>query len=76
MPGKGSIITAGSLEWGQGTDHMLLYGGIGLLAAGVISMLFSDKLTSDAAKAAQLKKQGPIIAVVGAVFLLVRVLLG
>lgn len=55
---------------------MLLYGGIGLLAGGIISMVFADKLTKDPAKAANMKKQGPIIAAVGAVFLLVRLLLG
>ncbi|MEO5707652.1 MAG: hypothetical protein ABIQ46_11515 [Alteraurantiacibacter sp.] len=54
---------------------MLLYGGIGLVVAGIISMIFSDKLSQDAAKAAQLKKQGPIIAAVGALFLLVRLLI-
>lgn len=55
---------------------MLLYGGIGLLAAGILSTFFSDKLSKDPAKAAQMKKQGPVIAVVGAVFLLLRMLLG
>lgn len=55
---------------------MLLYGGIGLLAAGIISMMFSDKLSKDPAKAAQMKKQGPMIAIVGAIFLLLRMLLG
>ena len=55
---------------------MLLYGGIGLLVAGILSMFFSDKLSKDPAKAAQLKKQGPVIAVVGVIFLLLRMLLG
>lgn len=55
---------------------MLLYGGIGLVAAGIISMIFSDKLSKDPAKSAQIKKQGPMIAAVGALFLLVRLLIG
>lgn len=48
---------------------MLLYGGIGLLVAGLIFMLAGDKIVKDAEKAAQAKKQAPILMVVGAVFL-------
>ncbi len=48
---------------------MLLYGGIGLLAGGIVSWLFSDKLTKDVANAARMKKQAPILVVVGAVLL-------
>ncbi len=54
---------------------MLLYGGMGLLFAGVITYLFSDKIQSDAAKAAQMKKQAPILVAVGAVMLVVRALI-
>lgn len=54
---------------------MLLYGGIGLLGAGIIIYFFGGKLQSDAAKAAQMKKQAPILMLVGAVMLGVRALL-
>ncbi len=54
---------------------MLLYGGIGLLAAGIITYFFGDKIQSDAAKAAQMKKQAPILMLIGAVLLGARVLL-
>ena len=54
---------------------MLLYGGIGLLAAGVITMFFADKLTKDAAKAEQMKKQAPYIAIVGGVMLIARMII-
>ena len=54
---------------------MLLYGGIGLLAAGIITFFVGDKLQSDAAKAAQMKKQAPILMVVGVVYLVVRALI-
>ena len=55
---------------------MLLYGGMGLLLAGIIMMFFAGKLIPDAAKAANARKQAPILAVVGAVLLVVRFLLG
>lgn len=45
---------------------MLTYGGLGLFFAGIIMMFFSDKLYSDAEKAAKAKKQAPILALVGA----------
>lgn len=54
---------------------MLLYGGIGLLGAGIITYFFGDKIQSDATKAAQLKKQAPILMVVGVVFLVVWALI-
>ena len=55
---------------------MLLYGGFGLLAAGIICWLFSDKLSQDREKAARMKKQSPILAVVGAVLLGASLLAG
>ncbi len=55
---------------------MLLYGGIGLLVGGIVSALFGDRLSKDPATAARMKKQGPLLAVVGAVLLLLRLLLG
>jgi hypothetical protein len=54
---------------------MLLYGGIGLLGAGIITYFFGDKIQSDAAKAAQMKKQAPILMAVGVAFLVVRALI-
>lgn len=51
---------------------MLLYGGIGLLAAGLITYFFGDKIQKDATKAAQMKKQAPILMAVGVVFLVLR----
>jgi hypothetical protein len=54
---------------------MLLYGGIGLLVAGIITYFFGAKLQSDAAKVAQMKKQAPILMVVGVVMLVVRALI-
>ncbi|MEZ5743816.1 MAG: hypothetical protein R3D89_08830 [Sphingomonadaceae bacterium] len=53
---------------------MLLYGGIGLFLGGLILMFFSDKIQKDPAKAAQAKKQAPILVVVGLVFLAIRFL--
>ena len=55
---------------------MLLYGGFGLLAAGIITWLFSDKLSKDADKAAKMKKPAPMIAIVGAAMLVARTLIG
>jgi hypothetical protein len=54
---------------------MFLYGGIGLLVAGLIFMLAADKVIKDAEKAAQAKKQAPILLGVGAVFLGLSVVL-
>lgn len=54
---------------------MLFYGGIGLLGAGLITYFFGDKIQSDATKAAQMKKQAPILMAVGAVFLVLRFVL-
>jgi len=54
---------------------MLFYGGIGLLVAGLLSMFASDKLSKDPEKAAQMKKNGPMLAGVGAVFLGLAVVL-
>lgn len=47
---------------------MLLYGGLGLIIAGIISMFFGDKFQKDAEKLAKMKKQAPILVVVGVVF--------
>jgi len=55
---------------------MLTYGGIGLLIGGLILTFFSGKIAKDEEKAAKLKKQGPILAVVGAGFLALAVFLG
>ncbi|MEE9433300.1 MAG: hypothetical protein V3V15_03580 [Sphingorhabdus sp.] len=56
---------------------MLTYGGLGLLIGGIILTLFSGKIAKgDEEKAAKLKKQGPILAVVGAGFLILAVVLG
>lgn len=54
---------------------MFLYGGIGLLVAGLIFLLAADKVVKDAEKAAQAKKQAPILLGVGAVFLAIWVVL-
>lgn len=55
---------------------MLTYGGIGLLAAGIIMMFGAEKLISDPEKAAKAKKQAPILAVVGAAALGLGIFLG
>ena len=47
---------------------MLLYGGLGLIIAGIISMFFGDKFQKDAEKLAKMKKQAPILVVVGVIF--------
>jgi hypothetical protein len=54
---------------------MFLYGGIGLLVAGLIFLLAADKVVRDAEKAAQAKKQAPILIGVGAVFLAIWLVL-
>lgn len=54
---------------------MLLYGGMGLLLAGIICYLFPGKIQADAEKAAKMKKQAPILALVGVVFLGIRFML-
>lgn len=51
---------------------MLLYGGIGLLVAGILFMIMPNKIVSDPEKAANAKKQAPILAAVGAVMLFIR----
>lgn len=48
---------------------MLLYGGIGLLAGGLVLLLLGDKIVKDPATAASTKKQAPILMVVGAVMI-------
>ena len=48
---------------------MLTYGGIGLLVAGIILTFFGDKIIRDPEQAAKRKKQGPIMALVGALAL-------
>lgn len=48
---------------------MLTYGGIGLFLGGIILALFGDKIIKDPEKAANAKKQGPILSVVGIGFL-------
>ncbi|MCB2088236.1 MAG: hypothetical protein KDD98_05345 [Sphingomonadaceae bacterium] len=55
---------------------MLTYGGLGLLIAGLIFTFAADKIIKDPEKAAKSKKQGPILAVVGAAMLGAAVLLG
>ncbi len=56
---------------------MLTYGGLGLLIGGLILTFFSGKIAKgDEEKAAKLKKQGPILAVVGAAALALAVFLG
>lgn len=56
---------------------MLLYGGIGLLLGGLIIFLFGNKFIKDLEKAANSRKQAPILMAVGAVFLVIRfVILG
>jgi len=45
---------------------MLTYGGLGLLIGGLFLTFFADKVISDPEKAARSKKQGPILAAVGA----------
>lgn len=55
---------------------MLTYGGLGLLLAGLFFMLGGTKVVKDAERAAQLKKQAPILAAVGAVMLALAVFLG
>jgi hypothetical protein len=54
---------------------MLLYGGIGLLMAGIIIFFFSGQIQKDPAKAAKARKQAPVLAAVGAVMLAVRFLI-
>ncbi|QZH75937.1 MAG: hypothetical protein JY451_04990 [Erythrobacter sp.] len=54
---------------------MLFYGGIGLVVAGIIFLLAADKVVKDAEKAAQAKKQAPVLLGVGAVFLALSVVL-
>lgn len=51
---------------------MLLYGGIGLLLGGLIILLFGNKIIKDPEKAANSRKQAPILMGVGAVFLVIR----
>jgi len=55
---------------------MLTYGGLGLLLGGLIMTFFADKIIKDVEKAANAKKQGPILAIVGAAALGLAVFLG
>ncbi|WP_209348262.1 hypothetical protein [Pontixanthobacter sp. CEM42] len=55
---------------------MLTFGGIGLVGAGIIFTFFADKIVSDPELAKTRKKQGPLLALVGAAFLIAAVLLG
>lgn len=48
---------------------MLTYGGLGLLIAGLIFSFGGTKFISDETKAQNLKKQAPILAIVGAAML-------
>ena len=55
---------------------MLTYGGLGLLIAGLLFTFFAGKIIKDPEKAANAKKQGPILAIVGAVMLGLATYLG
>lgn len=55
---------------------MLTFGGIGLFLAGVLLTVMPHKFTSNAGKAAKAKKQGPILAVIGAAALVLALWLG
>ena len=56
---------------------MLTYGGIGLLIGGIILTFFSGKIAKgDEEKAAKLKKQGPILSLVGVGFLALAFVIG
>lgn len=48
---------------------MLLYGGIGLLLAGLIMTFFGGAIIKDAEKAAKAKKNAPAAMVVGVIML-------
>ena len=48
---------------------MLTYGGIGLLVAGLLFTFGGTKFIKDEEKAQNLKKQAPILALVGAAML-------
>lgn len=54
---------------------MLTYGGLGLLIAGLVFMFGGTRFIKDAERAAQLKKQAPILAGVGAAMLGLAVVL-
>ncbi len=55
---------------------MLTFGGIGLFFGGLILTFFGDKIGKDPEKGAKAKKQGPILAVIGAAMLGVAWYLG
>lgn len=55
---------------------MLTFGGAGLLMAGIIMMLFPHKIIKDPEKAANAKKQAPILALAGAAMLALAIYLG
>ena len=55
---------------------MLLYGGAGLLLGGIITFFFSDKIQPDSTKATRMRKQSPILMLVGAGLLGMSVLAG
>mgnify|MGYP006910658986 CR=1 FL=1 len=64
-----TLQKAARLGTNTGGRAMLTYGGLGLLIAGLIFMLGGDKLVKDPDKAANAKKQAPILMVVGAAML-------
>jgi hypothetical protein len=55
---------------------MLLYGGVGLLLGGIITYFFSDKIQSEPTKASRMRKQSPILMLVGTGLLGLSVLVG
>lgn len=54
---------------------MLTYGGIALVLAGIVTMLFNRQLGKDAETRARMRKQAPWLIVVGAVFLVLAYVL-
>ena len=55
---------------------MLTYGGLGLLVAGLVMSVTAEKIVKDPAKAAKAKKQGPLMALIGAAALGLGIYLG